>query len=164
MIGRRVGIALVALAMASAGCQPAVQEAGPLSDADMAAIRGVFDSLGELEQASDWDGVAGLFAEDIVLMMPDQPAMEGVAAWRAMIDAVQPVVHALSADIAEIDGRADLAFVRGTYTETSSFAGAEEPQEFAGKFLWVLEKQPDGRWLVTVGISNSDGPPADTGM
>lgn len=153
-------LAIIALAVASAACQPA-QPAGPLSDEDVAAIRGMFDSLLEAERAGDWDVVATVFSEDAVFMMPDQPTVEGLAAWRAMVDEMQPVIHALDAEVAEIDGRADLAFMRGTYTETWSFAGAEEPVDLVGKFLWILEKQADGRWLCTVAISNSDQPPAE---
>jgi uncharacterized protein (TIGR02246 family) len=162
MVGRKISLVLVALAMASAGCQPAAQEAGPLSDADVEAIQGVVDALIEADLAGDWDAVAALFVDDAVVMMPEQPALEGRATWRALVDSMQPTVHALSVEIAEIDGRADLAFVRGTYSETFSMAGAEEPEDFMGKWLLILKKQPDGSWQVTVDISNSSQPAADT--
>jgi uncharacterized protein (TIGR02246 family) len=161
MVGRKISLVLVALAMASAGCQPVAQEAGMLSDADVAAIQGVVDALIEADLAGDWDAVAVLFADDAVFMMPDQPALEGKAAWRAMVDEVQPTIHAVTVDVAEIEGRGDLAYIRGTYSETLSF-GENEPVDLEGKYVWILKKQADDSWLVTVGISNSNQPPADT--
>ena len=161
MIGRKVSLVLVALAMAGVGCQPAAQEAGPLSDADVAAIQSVVDRLIEADLAGDWDAVAALFADDCVFMMPNQPALEGKAAWRAMVDEVKPTIHAVTVDVDEIEGRGDLAYIRGTYAETLSF-GENEPLDLEGKYVWVLEKQADGSWLVTVGISNSNQPEADT--
>ena len=161
MVGRKISLVLVALAMASAGCQPAAQEAGPLSDADVAAIQGVVDALIEADLAGDWDAVAALFVDDAVFMMPDQPALEGKAAWRAMVGEMQPTIHAITVDVAEIEGRGDLAYIRGTYSETLSF-GENEPVDLEGKYVWILKKQADGSWLVTVGISNSNQPPADT--
>lgn len=161
MIGRKLSLVVVALAAASAGCQPAAQEAGPLSDADAAAIQGVIDALIEADLAGDWDAVAALFADDAVFMMPDRPALEGKAAWRAMVDEMQPTIHAVTVDVAEIEGRGDLAYVRGTYSETLSF-GENEPFDLEGKFVWIMERQSDGSWLVTVGISNSNQPASDT--
>jgi uncharacterized protein (TIGR02246 family) len=129
----------------------------------VAAIQGVVDQLIEADLAGDWDAVAALFADDAVFRMPDQPTVEGKAAWRAMVDEMQPTVHALTVDVAEIEGRGDLAYIRGTYSETFSF-GENEPADMEGKFVWILEQQPDGSWLVTVGISNSDQPPAGSEM
>jgi ketosteroid isomerase-like protein len=40
--------------------------------------------------------------------------------------------------------------------------GGNEPVDLEGKYVWILKKQADGSWLVTVGISNSNQPPADT--
>ncbi|MGD2218289.1 MAG: hypothetical protein PVJ64_16145, partial [Gemmatimonadales bacterium] len=76
MIGRKLSLVIVALAVASLGCQPAAPEAGPLSDADVAAIQGVVDQLIEADLAGDWDAVAALFADDAAFMMPDQPTVE----------------------------------------------------------------------------------------
>lgn len=159
MVGRKLSFVVVALTVASAGCQPAMQEAGPLSGADVAAIRGVVDALREANLAGDWDAAAALFADDAVFMMPDRPALEGKAAWRASVAAMQPTVHALTVQVAEIEGRGDLAYTRGTYSETVS-VGTNEPVDFEGKYVWILRKQADGSWLLTVGISNSNQPSA----
>lgn len=160
MRGRTIVLVLVAVLLASAGCQPGAREAGPLPDTDVAAIQGVVDALMEADLAGDWDAVASLFADDAVFMMPDQPALEGRAAWRAMVERIQPTIHAVTVNVADIEGRGDLAYIRGTYSETLSF-GENEPVDLEGKFIWILEKQDDGSWLVTVGISNSNRPPVE---
>jgi len=143
-------LAALALALTSMACQPPAQEAGPLSDEDVSAIRGVVDALREAQLAGDWDAVVALYAEDVVFMLPGQPEF-GKAAMRAMVDEAQMTFHELTFEVAEIDGRADLAFLRGTFSATIS-VGEAEPFEGPGKYVWILKKQPDGSWLVTVSI------------
>ncbi len=161
MSKRSVLLAALALALASTACQPAAQEAGPLSDADVSAIRGVVDALREADLAGDWEAVVALYAEDAVFMMPDQPEF-GRAAWRAGLDEAQMTFHELTFEVAEIDGRADLAFLRGTFSATLSVAEAE-PMETVGKIVWILKKQPDGSWLIALQIWHFDQPPPEEG-
>ena len=148
MNARTIPLALLALAVASPTCQLAAQQVGPLSDADVSAIRGVVDGLREAELAGDWDAVEAFFAEDVVFMLPDQEF--GRAAWRAMVDEMQLTFHELTFEVAEIDGRADLAFLRGTLKHTISVGGARDESHDVGKYLWILKKQPGGSWLITV--------------
>ena len=63
----------------------------------------------------------------------------------------------------EIDGRGDLAYVRGTYAMTIMPEGAPEPIREIGKYVVILQKQPDGSWLVVVDIWNSDLPLPEEG-
>jgi ketosteroid isomerase-like protein len=58
----------------------------------------------------------------------------------------------------EIDGRADVAYVRGTYTMTIHPEGAPGPVEDVGKYLEIRKRQPDGSWLLAADIFNSDKP------
>ena len=58
--------------------------------------------------------------------------------------------------VAEIEGRGDLAYVRGTYTMTLHPDGAPEPVEDAGKYLEIRRKQSDGSWLYVADMFNSD--------
>ena len=150
MSTRSVLLTALALALVSTACQPAAEEAGPLSDADVSAIRGVVDAIREADLAGDWDAVVALYAEDAVFMMPDQPEF-GRAAWRAGLDEAQMTFHEFTFEVAEIDGRADLAFLRGTFSGTVSVAEAE-PEEAVGKIVWILKKQPDGSWLIALQI------------
>ncbi len=134
MSKRSVLLAALALALASTACQEPMPTAGPLSEEDVSAIRGVVDGLGEALLAGDWDAAGALFAEDAVFMVPDQPEF-GRAAWRAGLDEAQMTFHELTFEVAEIDGRADLAFLRGTFSGTVS-AGEAEPSEVVSKYIY----------------------------
>lgn len=61
--------------------------------------------------------------------------------------------------IQEIDGRGDVAYLRTTWSHTVTMEGVPEPASEAGKQLIILKRQPDGSWLATHWIWNSDGPP-----
>jgi ketosteroid isomerase-like protein len=58
--------------------------------------------------------------------------------------------------IDEIDGRADLAYVRGSYSMTLHPQGAPAPVDDVGKYLEIRMHQADGSWLLAVDIFNSD--------
>jgi ketosteroid isomerase-like protein len=66
-------------------------------------------------------------------------------------------------EIDEIDGRADLAFVRGKFSEALLFEGETEPASGAGKFLSIWRRGSDGSWLITLEAWNSDESPAEAG-
>ncbi|NIM49751.1 MAG: DUF4440 domain-containing protein [Gemmatimonadales bacterium] len=157
---RTLGIlpAVAALALALAGCR---QQAGPLSDEDIAAIR----SLGEQELvevllAEDWAGFAAGFTEDAVRMPPNEPLHQGrevIEQWAAANWGPLTTTQ-FSQTALEIDGRGDLAYARGSYSVTVEIPGVPEPASDVGKFLAILRKQEDGGWLVSVAIFNSDLP------
>ena len=56
----------------------------------------------------------------------------------------------------KVDGRDDLAFVLGPLAMTFVPPGAPGPISDSGKYVEVWRKQPDGKWLIAVDISNSD--------
>jgi ketosteroid isomerase-like protein len=124
--------------------------------------RRVLDSHMRAQLAGDWAAAAAFMAEDAVSMPANQPALEGRAAWLAWVESYDFEVIELSYEAVEIDGRADLAYLRGRYSGAYSAEGSAEPIRVTGKFLWVLRKQPDGEWLVTVAAGNSDGAPVET--
>ena len=100
---------------------------------------------------------AALYTEDAVLMPPNQPMVQGRAAIQTWKEA-SPTFTEFNLTVEEIDGRGDLAFVRGTYSLTMELEGAPEPIQDTGKFLDILQKQEDGSWLIAVDIFNSDLP------
>lgn len=161
MIVRRLLYPALALAVASVACQPAAQQPAGLSADDAAAIKGTLDAVIEGELAGDWDAVGAIFAEDAAFMMPNAPALEGRAAWMQFVKAAGFVITDLTVDVADIDGRGDLAFVRGVYSEVMSMGGAE-PTAVEGKWIWILRKQADGEWKVVVTMSNSNLPVEET--
>lgn len=144
---------LAALAVSVAACAGG---AASLSDADIAAIEEVSESFGAALNADDWGGVAALYTEDAVLMPPNGPAIQGRAAIEAFFAAFPPT-SGFALNPVQIDGRGDLAFVRGTFSMMIEMEGMPAVQE-TGKYIEIRRKQEDGSWLLAVDIFNSDTP------
>ena len=60
-------------------------------------------------------------------------------------------------EVADLDGRADVAYMRGTFAMTLEPEGAPAVS-MAGKYVEILKKQADGTWRFAVDIFNSDAP------
>lgn len=133
----------------------AASGASGLSAQDMEAIQASTDQFASLLLAGDFDALVRLWAEDAVFMPPHHPAVKGRQALRSWLAAFPPV-RRFTADIEAIDGRGDLAYVRGAYAMTLQPEGAPGPVDDAGKFLEIRQKQPDGSWLLIADIFNSD--------
>ena len=144
---RRFVLAAFAVSVLAA-CQP---EAGPLTGEEVAAVRNIATSYGQAVRAGDADAVTALYALDAVEMPPDMPARMG----RAAIGAAYTVaLEGFSITSVEVDGRAGLAYDRGTW----SFTGMAADTAFTvtGKYLVIAHEQVDGSWLWTNVIWNSD--------
>ncbi len=150
-------LALLALALASAACQPPAQEAAGLSEEDVAAIHTWHNRYMQAERATDWNALAALVAEDVVLMPPNRP-LEDWASWLETVRARDFKVIDLSSTVQEIEGGDGLAYLRASYSETYTLGVDPEPLEAIGKHVAILRKQPDGSWVATVWIWNSDLP------
>jgi len=131
-------VALTALLFMAplAACQAPAPEVGPLSEEDVAAIKASADVFTEAALAGDWAAFASLYTEDVILMPPNGPVVEGRMAVQAWMEPF-PSFTQYQITIVQIDGRGDLAFLRGTYSQT-----------------FKVEKQPDGTWLIAVEIWN----------
>jgi ketosteroid isomerase-like protein len=153
MLSRKLP-ALVGLALTVTACQ-----GGPamLSDADAAAIRAGSDTFAENVVSGNRAAVAALYTEDATLMPPNEAAIQGRANIQAWMEAFPPVTQ-MDLTIEEMEGRGDMAFVRGTFTMTLAPEGVPEPIQERGKYLEIRKKQADGSWLMTADIFNSDLP------
>src|SRR5438876_10419013 len=107
---------------------------GILAAADQAAIRTVSDRFSQVLVARDFDSLVGLYTETAVFMPPHQPAVHGRTALRSWM-ASFPRVSRFRLTIEEIDGRADLAYVRGSYSMTLHPEGAPGPIDDLGKYI-----------------------------
>src|SRR5881296_1032581 len=124
--------------------EPTKYDAPPLSAQDVAAIKATLATWKQAGLAGDWPSFFGEFTEDAVWMGPKGPPVEGLAAirkgtwFRALEEELVSV---------QIDGRADLAFARGTVSLLLDEKGAVKRE---GNFLTVLRKQPGGSWRMAV--------------
>ncbi len=144
---------LAVLAVSVAACAGG---AASLSDADIAAIEDGSAAFVAATNACDWGGLAALYTEDAWMLPPNGPAIQGPAAIETFF-AAYPPFSGFTLNPIEIDGRGDLAFVRGTYSLTLEIEGME-PTPDTGKYIEIHRRQPDGSWLLATDIFNSDIP------
>ena len=129
--------------------------AAPLTDDDRNAIRTGVANLDKAMLAADWPSAASIYAEDGMVLPPNGLAAHGRPAIQKLFSGF-PRVSAFHQSVEEIEGHGDLAYARALYEVTMNPPGAKEPVLDRGKVLAVWRKQPDGSWLVTRAIWNSD--------
>lgn len=135
---------------------PGPEQVSGLTEEDVAAIRSTVESVVQATLADDWATWESCWAEDAVTVYPHGPPTEGRAAIRESWERVNATEFV--ATPAVIEGRDGLAYVRGTYALSFRAEGMREPASESGKMLLILEKQPDGSWVVAIDASSSDLP------
>ena len=148
---------LLIVTLVLTGCQPDV---GTLPNEDVAEINKVVRGYQQSVIDGNWDAFTALFTEDAVYMIPNEPIIEGRIAIREMMGVYPPFPDMiLTANV--IDGRADLAFVRGTFSLTMPAEGEGKPIKEVGKYLWIIMKKPNGKWQITAESFSSDRPASE---
>jgi len=143
------------ISAASVACQGATG----LSDQDKAAIRKVVDDTTKMMTAPKPDFapyVAMYYTEDATILTSNMPAVKGRAAIQGMFESF-PRLSEFKPDIVDLDGRGDLAYVRGNYTLTMTPPGAP-PVTDTGKYVEVWKKGADGAWKASYDSFTSDLP------
>ena len=147
------GIVLVLIPLPAEG-----QTGKSLSEADLKKIDDITQTAMNAALAKDFATWATLFLDDAVINPPNEPAVKGRAAIRAWLEKFPPLTE-FKLNNEKVEGREDLAYVLGTYTMTITPPGAPGPVKDSGKFVTVVRKQADGRWLCAVDMFSSDLPP-----
>jgi ketosteroid isomerase-like protein len=145
------GASVLLLASIGFACAGPTEQPAGLSAEDVAAIRKLTEEdFTALAAAHDFEGVGGLVTENAVIMPFGEAAQEGKATIVDVLDrnwGSLPIAE-FTQNTVKIDGRGDLAYARGTYAIKVQGEGMPEIRD-QGKYLQILEKQPDGRWLVS---------------
>lgn len=147
---------LILLAVASLlfGCSGASPPA--FSDADRDAIRAASSAWLQAYQANDWAAVAAMYTEDAVLMLPNQPEIQGRDDIRTWFEENESG-NSIELEYVEIEGCGDVAYVRGKYRMTIPVEDGE-PIVDVGKLLDIRRRSADGSWLVARDMFSSDLP------
>jgi ketosteroid isomerase-like protein len=122
---------------------------------DDATLRAGVKTFRQRTLAGDVEGVAGSYARDAVILPSGATPVKGRAKIRAFLGA-GPKPSRFQLLIDEIDGRGDLAFMRGTYSITTRAPGARKSTTDRGKWLEIHRRSRDGSWPIAVDIFNSD--------
>ena len=102
-------IATLAMLMSVGACQ---SDSGGLSETDISAIKAASHEWVTTYNKNDWDALAKLFSPDATLMPPNSPEVVGrdaISAWEAEYESGFQIAF----DVQEIEGKGDLAYVRG---------------------------------------------------
>src|SRR5690606_780764 len=158
-----VGLLVLAALLLSA-CQAVVaQPQAPPSDEEVAAaVNAIWDEYEAAQMASDPERWIALWTDDGVKMPPNGPALDGkdpifVRVQRGMTNAPvdEMVITAL-----ETQNAGDWAYSRGNFTVTYTIAETGVQEMMDGKFMTILQRQPDCTWKIHRDIHNSNVPPA----
>jgi ketosteroid isomerase-like protein len=137
------------------GCRPVEPE---FSGEDVAAIRAAMDTYVQHALAGDWDAWGTILAADIVYMPPNQAPLIGREAAVGFGKSF-PKITSLTSTPEEIEGRGDLAYLRGKYSYSATLPDGQNLTE-SGTYLALHRRQADGAWPFTHLIWHSDSQPA----
>jgi len=126
-----------------------------LSPIDRTTIDHYLIRMEQLEKANSWKALTELMSEGCITMPPRHTTMEGRQTWLNWIEEMQFHVDDFQLKPREIDGCGDLAFVRCDYRWTYTLKGRTPPVEDSGRFVAMLRKGHDDRWLASHWIWNS---------
>ena len=125
---------------------------------DIAAIRSIYEWWRPDWEAGDAVAVAAYYTDDNVQMPIGEPDTVGRSAFVSGLQSLFAGAHVKGdhTDIKEVAIDGDTAFVRGHYALTVSPKDGSEPTHFRGKFMHILKRQSDGRWLIHRAIGGDE--------
>jgi uncharacterized protein (TIGR02246 family) len=98
--------------------------------------------------AKDAGGIADLFAEDAVLVLPDGQLVTGRDSIETRIASLLPTVQGYSITTQRLRESGDLGYERETFSITLAGVGGAEPRTLAGHHLVALARGEDGAWKI----------------
>jgi uncharacterized protein (TIGR02246 family) len=106
------------------------------------------------ENAGDTESFVAIMADDIVLMVPDQPVQQGKEACAAFVrNVLAGLLSRYSRHITytsdEVDIIGAVAFDRGTFAFTVTPREGGVTTRVAGKYLWLLRRDGEGPWRMS---------------
>lgn len=163
-------VPLVIPLLTTTACAPsedgseAGDDVGAITEREGARIQQSARAFAEAARAGDFDRLASMYAEDAVLMPPGAPTVHGRPAIREFLSSM-PAFERFELNPEDIEGRGDLAYVRGNFLMTVLAVPGDTASAVTerGKFLEVRERQSDGSWLLVVDIWNSNGADGGSG-
>lgn len=128
---------------------------------DRTELAAILRRLESAENAGDAETIVDYIADDAVIMVPDQPVMEGktvcaeflrgMLGW--MIESLDRHITYVSAEVRVIG---DCAFDRGTFSFTATPKAGGATTHAHGKYLWLYSRDPAGSWKVARSIMSLD--------
>jgi uncharacterized protein (TIGR02246 family) len=105
-------------------------------------------------KAEDWEALVDQYAEDAVILPPEEAAQSGREAIRAYFEDDTHTSNQVF-ETSDISGDSNIAYVHGSYSFDLAAEG-QAPVTVSGKYIEIWQKQADGNWLITHDIWNSN--------
>ncbi len=151
---------LLALAASISGrpCEPAVAAASD-TQTDVQDIQAWLERYCTTVTAGDLAGYRAFWTEDVVWLPPNAPVRKGIADCmehnRPLFEYYQSV-ETMSAEEIRVEGNMAFARVNYTYQGTPKPGTNVEPLKEDGKGMFILQRRPDGSWVSTHCVWNSN--------
>lgn len=130
---------------------------------DTQALASIRRRLERAENGGDADYIISMMADDMVMMVPNEPVYEGkeacaeflrgMLAW--MIEALDRHIEYVSAEICVLG---DHAFDRGTFAFTATPKSGGDTTHAQGKYFWLYSRDGNRSWKLSRGIVSLDDP------
>lgn len=131
---------------------------GANSSTDAKAIQAQSEMWSKAASVKDVPSFLSFYAPDATVMLPNEPAIQGTDAIRAVIaPMMQDPNFALSFTTAKVEVSGILGYTEGGISLRTTGRDSK-PLSDTGKYLRVWKKQPDGSWKAIEDIFNSDLP------
>ena len=131
---------------------------------DTQQLAAILRRLETAENTGDAEYIISMMADDMVMMVPNEPVYEGreacaeflrgMLAW--MIEALDRHIDYVSAEICVLG---DHAFDRGTFAFAATPKSGGDTIHATGKYFWLYARDADSSWKLRRGIVSLDDPP-----
>ncbi|MEW4487231.1 DUF4440 domain-containing protein [Thalassoglobus sp. JC818] len=131
---------------------------------DIDGIRQTAREYAQAFQQGDLDRMETLLTEDFIAMPADQPAFRGrdVVFEQIRNDLETMTIVELSFEVEEVESSGNFACAIGrSHAELIMTEEPDTPVKIDGKFLWILRKSDDGRWLLARDSCSGNGSAAE---
>lgn len=124
---------------------------------DIAAIRAHSDAFDSAITAGEEQPFINLLTDDVMWMVPNQPALVGREPVRNRIQGLFSTSSLqLRSTVDEIHVAGEWAYVLGTYHLRVTPKESGAPTEEVGKLINILRKDPNGSWRLARHLWNAD--------
>ena len=129
------------------------------TEADLDAINQLWNRYATAQNTKDSALYASLWVEDSIRMPPNRPTLIGNEAIRLQMQQYfdQGTWELVIAN-EETKVFGNWAFSRGTYTTSIKTDEGAEAERRSGKYLSILQRQPDGSWRIARDCFNRNDP------
>ena len=125
-----------------------------LTEADLAAVREVWDTMEAASVATDWDTYQQHLTQDIVVLDPRVAGpLRGRTAWREWADTMDVSDVEGTFNVEDVSGSGDVAYL--VWTFDASWAEDGEKMEAQGKGLSLFRREADG-WRLSHSAWNAN--------